>query len=101
MRIGSRRSWTGKSWAGSRRRYQGHIVLLLTQVAEARRERGISSALIAGVLDLVRAAQATVAPRCKVTAGYVLRHPELQDSVPEQYRSLLQPISRPDLRPQR
>jgi len=82
------------------RRYRGHIVLLATEVAEAWRERGISSALIDGVLELVRAAKATVAPRCKVTADYILRHPEHQDLVPEQYRSLLQPISRPDLRPQ-
>jgi len=77
------------------RRYRGHIVLLATEVAEAWRGRGISSALIDGVLELVRAAKATVAPRCKVTADYILRHPEHQDLVPEQYRSLLQPISRP------
>jgi GNAT superfamily N-acetyltransferase len=36
------------------RRYQGHIVLLLTEVAEAWRERGISSALIDGVLEFSR-----------------------------------------------
>jgi uncharacterized protein len=82
------------------RRYQGHIVLLATEVAEAWRERGISSALIDGVLELVRGAKATVVPRCKVTADYILRHPEHEDLVPEHYRSLLQPISRPDLRPQ-
>jgi predicted GNAT family acetyltransferase len=81
------------------RRYQGHIVLLATEVAEAWRERAISSALIDGVLELVRTAKATVVPRCKVTADYILRHSEHQDLVPQQYRSLLQPISRPDLRP--
>lgn len=81
------------------RRYRGHIVLLATEVADGWRERGISSALIDGVLELVRAAKATVVPRCKVTADYILRHPEHQDLVPEQYCSLLQPISRPDLRP--
>ena len=81
------------------RRYRGHIVLLATEVAEAWRERAISSALIDGVLELIRAATATVVPRCKVTADYILRHPEHQDLVPQQYRSLLQPISRPDLRP--
>src|SRR4051794_30056919 len=73
------------------RRYQGHIVLLATLVARASRERGISSVLIDGVLELVRAAKATVAPRCKVTADYILRQSEHQDLVPEQYRSLLQP----------
>jgi predicted GNAT family acetyltransferase len=82
------------------RRYRGHIVLLATEVAEAWRELGISSALIDGVLELVRAAKATVVPRCKVAADYILRHPEHQDLVPERYRSLLQPISRPGLRPQ-
>jgi hypothetical protein len=45
---------------------------------------------------LIRAAGATVAPRCKVTADYILRNPEDQDLVPDQYRSLLQPISRHD-----
>jgi predicted GNAT family acetyltransferase len=77
------------------RRYRGHIVLLATQVNPSWRDRGVSSALITGVLDLVRGAGHTVIPRCKITADYILRHPEYQDLVADRYRTLLRPVSRP------
>lgn len=77
------------------RRYRGHIVLMATQVDAQWRDRGVSSALIGGVLALIRGAGHTVIPRCKITADYILRHPEHQDLVVDQYRGLLRPISRP------
>jgi predicted GNAT family acetyltransferase len=77
------------------RLYQTHIVLLRTEVDSAWRERGISSAMIDGVLGLIRAAGSTVAPYCKLTADYILRHPEYRDMVTDQYAKLLRPISRP------
>ncbi|MGB3475583.1 MAG: GNAT family N-acetyltransferase [Mycobacterium sp.] len=77
------------------RRYRGHIVLLATEVDTQWRDRGIASALIGGVLALIRGAGHTVIPRCKITADYILRHPEHQDLVADQYRVLLQPVSRP------
>jgi uncharacterized protein len=77
------------------RRYQGHIVLMATQVDEQWRERGVSSAMIDGVLGLVRDAGATVVPRCKLTGDYILRHPEYSDLVAEQYQALIRPVSRP------
>jgi predicted GNAT family acetyltransferase len=77
------------------RRYQTHIVLMHTEVDSAWRERGISSAMIDGVLGLIRAAGSTVAPYCKLTSDYIIRHPEYRDMVADQYANLLRPISRP------
>jgi len=77
------------------RRYRDHIVLMATQVDTQWRDRGVSSAMIDGVLSLVRGAGHTVIPRCKITANYILHHPEYQDLVTDQYRVLLRPLSRP------
>ncbi|WP_113964636.1 GNAT family N-acetyltransferase [Mycobacterium shimoidei] len=77
------------------RRYRGNIVLMATQVDEQWRDRGVSSAMISGVLALIRKAGHTVIPRCKITADYILRHPEYRDMVPDQYQVLLRPVSRP------
>lgn len=77
------------------RRYRGHIVLMATEVDEQWRDRGVSSAMIGGVLALIRGAAHTVIPRCKITADYILRHPEYQDLVTDQYRGLLRSVSRP------
>ena len=80
------------------RRYQTHIVLMHTEVDPSWRERGISSAMIDGVLTLIRSAGVSVVPYCKLTSDYILRHPEYRDLVPDQYQALLRPISRPGTR---
>jgi predicted GNAT family acetyltransferase len=77
------------------RRYRGHIVLMATEVDPQWRDRGVSSAMIDGVLGLIAATGSTVIPRCKLTGDYILRHPEYQPLVTDQYRALLQPVSRP------
>lgn len=77
------------------RRYRGHIVLMAAQVDTQWRGRGVSSAMIGGVLALIRRAGHTVIPRCKLTGDYILRHPEYRDLVPDQYEGLLRPVSRP------
>ena len=77
------------------RRYRGHIVLMVTEVDTRWRDRGVSSAMISGVLTLIRRAGHTVIPRCKVTGDYIVRHPEYRDLVPDQYQELLRPRSRP------
>lgn len=77
------------------RRYRGHIVLMATEVDSHWRDRGVSSAMIGGVLTLIRRAGHTVIPRCKITGDYILRHPEYRDLVTDQYRGLLRPVSRP------
>ncbi|BBY10705.1 GNAT family N-acetyltransferase [Mycobacterium marseillense] len=77
------------------RRYRAHIVLMATEVDAQWRDRGVSSAMINGVLTLIRGAGHTVIPRCKITADYILRHPEYRDLVADQYQGLLRPVSRP------
>jgi uncharacterized protein len=77
------------------RRYRQHIVLMATQVDEKWRERGVSSALIDGMLSIIKSAGATVIPRCKLTSDYILHHPEFRDLVPDQYQALLRQVSRP------
>ncbi|WP_242660339.1 GNAT family N-acetyltransferase [Mycobacterium mantenii] len=77
------------------RRYRGHIVLMATEVDTHWRDRGVSSAMISGVLTLIRRAGHTVIPRCKITGDYILRHPEYRDLVTDQYQGLLRPVSRP------
>lgn len=77
------------------RRYKDHFVLLATEIDPQWRDRGMSTALIDGVLGLVRSAQRTIAPRCKLTGDYVFRHPEYRDLVPSEYQTLVQQISRP------
>lgn len=77
------------------RRYRGHIVLMATEVDTQWRDRGVSSAMIDGVLTLIRRAGHTVIPRCKITGDYILRHPEYRDLVTDQYQELLRPVSRP------
>ena len=80
------------------RRYRGHIVLMATEIDPQWRGRGVSSALIDGVLGLIRSAGHTVVPRCKLTGDYLFRHPQYQDLVTDQYQTLVRPISRPGLR---
>jgi len=77
------------------RRYRGHIVLMATEVDTQWRDQGVSSAMISGVLALIRRAGHTVIPRCKITGDYILRHPEYRDLVADQYQELLRPVSRP------
>jgi predicted GNAT family acetyltransferase len=77
------------------RRYKNHIVLMSTEIDPEWRGRGVSSALIDGVLELIGSAGRTVVPRCKLTADYILRHPQYRDLVTDEYQSLVRPISRP------
>jgi predicted GNAT family acetyltransferase len=81
------------------RRYGSHFVLMRTEVDEQWRTQGISSAMIDGILGMIGVTGATVIPRCKVAGDYIYRHPEYLDLVTEQYRALLQPISRPAVNP--
>ena len=68
---------------------------MATQVEEQWRERGVSSALIDGALGLIGDTPAQVISRCKLSGGYIVRHPEYRRMVPEQYHALLQPMSLP------
>jgi uncharacterized protein len=77
------------------RRYRNHIVLMGTEIDPQWRGRGVSSALIDGVLELIGSAGRTVVPRCKLTGDYIFRHAQYRDLVTDQYQTLVRPISRP------
>jgi predicted GNAT family acetyltransferase len=49
--------------------------------------QGLGSQLIAAVLDEARAAGVAVFPFCPFVNGFISRHPEYVDLVPEEFRS--------------
>jgi predicted GNAT family acetyltransferase len=63
------------------RRDGNRIALTHTEVPEALAGQDIGSKLVRGVLDRLRAADATVVPLCELVAAYIERHPEYRDMV--------------------
>ena len=61
------------------RRDDDTIVIMHTEVPKELNGRGIGSALVAGLLDMVRAQGLTVQPLCPFVAGYIAKHPEYAD----------------------
>jgi predicted GNAT family acetyltransferase len=59
----------------------GTIAIMHTEVPAALNGRGIGSALVRGLLDLVRAKGLIVEPLCPFVAGYIAKHPEYADLV--------------------
>lgn len=59
----------------------GVITLVHTEVPPALGGKGIGSALVRGVLDLVRARGLKVIAKCPFVAAYMGRHPEYNDLV--------------------
>jgi predicted GNAT family acetyltransferase len=65
-------------------RYRRHgtvVTLTHAEVPPASEGHGHGSRLVAGTLDLVRAAGETVVPRCSFVRAYLRRHPEHNDLV--------------------
>jgi hypothetical protein len=63
------------------KRYGGTITILHTEVPKELNGRGIGSALVRGLLDMVRAQRLTVKPLCPFVAGYIAKHPEYANFV--------------------
>jgi hypothetical protein len=59
----------------------GMITLMHTEVPPALGGHGIGSALVRGVLDLVRARGLKVVPKCPFVAAYMGRHPQYNDLI--------------------
>jgi uncharacterized protein len=59
----------------------GVITLQHTEVPAELNGRGIGSALVRGVLDLVRSRGLKVIAKCPFVAAYMGRHPEYNDLV--------------------
>ena len=58
----------------------GNILTIMhTEVPAALNGRGIGSALVRGLLDIVRAQGLKVKPLCPFVAGYIAKHPEYDE----------------------
>jgi uncharacterized protein len=68
------------------RRREGLIALIHTEIDPRFEGRGLASQLIAAVLDEARAGSTAVLPFCPFANGYISRHPEYVDLVPEEFR---------------
>jgi predicted GNAT family acetyltransferase len=63
------------------------IAFVHTEIDPAYEGRGLGSQLIAGALEGAREAGLHVLPFCPFVRGYIERHPEQLDLVPETYRA--------------
>lgn len=59
----------------------GKVVATHTEVFEGREGQGIGSALVRGMLDLLRSDGRSLRSRCPYVTAYLERHPEENDVV--------------------
>lgn len=69
-----------------RLRPQGVIAFVHTEIDDRFEGRGLASRLIAFALDDVRSRGLAALPFCPFVKGYIERHPEYVDLVPEEKR---------------
>lgn len=65
---------------------RGKILFKHTEVPQAHEGKGLGSALIRAALDSARARGLAVIPICPFFAGYMARHPEVQDLLDDAWR---------------
>ena len=70
-----------------RDRDEGRISLTHTEVLHEFEGRGVGSALVKGTLEDLRSRGMAVLPYCPFVRGYIDRHPEYADLIPESARS--------------
>jgi predicted GNAT family acetyltransferase len=68
------------------RRAPERISLRHTEVDDAFEGHGVASTLVSTVLDEARAAGLGVLPFCPFVKGYIAKHPEYLDLVPDDQR---------------
>ena len=68
------------------RRHPGRISFIHTEVDDAFEGHGVGSALVSKVLDEAREQGLDVLPHCPFVRGYIGKHPEYLDLVPESER---------------
>jgi predicted GNAT family acetyltransferase len=68
------------------RRREGLIAFIHTEIDPRFEGQELASQLIAAVLDEARASEVWVLPFCPFVNGYISRHPEYVDMVPEDFR---------------
>jgi hypothetical protein len=65
------------------------IILTSTEVPESMRGGGVAGQLVRYALEESRAHGYEVVPLCPFVAGWIRRHPEFHDVVPERFRYLI------------
>ena len=68
------------------RRRPGRISFLHTEVDDAYEGHGVGGTLVSAALDDARAQGLEVLPFCPFVRGYIAKHPEYRDLVPEAER---------------
>lgn len=71
------------------RRRDGEIAFLHTEIDDAHQGEGLAGRLVRAALDAARAERLAVAPHCPYVAGWIAKHPDYADLVPERHRHLL------------
>ena len=69
------------------RRRPGLIAFIHTEIDQRFEGQGLGSTLIRDVLDEARSAGVAVLPFCPFVNGFISRHPEYTDLVPEEFRT--------------
>lgn len=69
------------------RRSEGSIMFTHTVIDDAFAGRGLASTLVKHVLNDARGAGVAVLPQCPFVKGYIAKHPEYLDLVPEGRRA--------------
>lgn len=69
----------------------GIVVFTHTEVLPSAGGHGVGGALARAALDAVRASGRQAVPLCPFIAGYIGKHPEYLDLVPEAYRDRVPP----------
>jgi uncharacterized protein len=81
--------WVDGALAGvlTYRARPGQLALIHTEVDDEFEGRGLASALVQGVLDDLREKGVEVLPFCPYVKGWLTKHPEYVDLVPETRRA--------------
>jgi predicted GNAT family acetyltransferase len=69
------------------RRSTGSILFTHTEIDDAFTGKGLASTLIKHALNDARGAGVAVLPQCPFVKGYIEKHPEYLDLVPEERRA--------------
>lgn len=65
----------------------GAIRFTHTEIDDAYSGRGLGGTLVRGALDTARARRLAVLPECPFVRGWIAKHPEYADLVPEAERA--------------
>jgi uncharacterized protein len=68
--------------------HRGEMALLHTEIGERYGGRGLGGELVRGALDDARARGLTVLPYCPFVRGWMTKHPEYRDLVPDTHQSM-------------